>query len=157
MHETAQATGQAVADVAQGIGAAQLAKEHGDELRPASKALGGSFGPVFLHQRGEFRTGKMVEQLIEEARSLYDCLGPPCGRRSAKLRPRNDSPTFNYRRAPSSHRQNLFWTTVISARASSECSAQRNRDRMRAGAPIAEEPRHIRQTALQFTIEAALQ
>jgi hypothetical protein len=54
----------------------------------------------------------MLEQLIEEAGSLYDCLGPPCGRRSAKLRPRNDSPTFNYRRAPSSHLQNLFWTTV---------------------------------------------
>src|SRR3954454_5898165 len=105
MHETAQATGQAVADVAQGIGAAQLAEEHGDELRPASKALGGSFGPVFLHQRGEFGTGKMVEQLIKEASSLYDCLGPPCGRRSAKLRPRNDSPTFNYRRALSLHRQ----------------------------------------------------
>src|SRR5262249_28368741 len=42
-------------------------------------------------------------------------LGPPCGRRSAKLRPRNDSPTFNYRRAPSSHRQNLSWTTVSQA------------------------------------------
>jgi hypothetical protein len=84
-----------------------LAKEHGDKLRPAGKPLGGSFGVVLLHQRGELGTGKMLEQLIEEAGSLYDCLGPPCGRRSAKLRPRNDSPTFNYRRAPSSRRQKL--------------------------------------------------
>jgi hypothetical protein len=85
MHQTAQATGQAVADVAEGIGAAQLAKKHGDELRPAGKALGGSFGAVLLDQGGELGPRKMLEQLIEEAGSLYDCLGPPCGRRSAKL------------------------------------------------------------------------
>ena len=41
----------------------------------------------------------MLEQLIEEAGNLYDCLGPPCGRRSAKLPARNHSLTFNYRRA----------------------------------------------------------
>ena len=87
MHQTAQTTGQAVADVAQGIGATQLAKEHGDELRPAGKALGGALGLMFVNQSGEFGTRKMLEQqLIEEAGSLYDCLGPPCGRRSAKLR-----------------------------------------------------------------------
>src|SRR3954453_20380285 len=55
---------------------------------------------MFFHERAEFGARKMLEKLIEEAGSLYDCLGPPCGRRSAKLRPRNDSPTFNYRRAP---------------------------------------------------------
>ena len=85
MHQTAQATGQSVADVAQGIGAAQLAKEHGDELCPAGKALGGALGVMFFHQCGELDPGKMPEQLIEEAGSLYDCLGPPRGRRSAKL------------------------------------------------------------------------
>jgi hypothetical protein len=47
-----------------------LAKEHGDELRPASKALGGSVRVMLLHQRGELGTGKMLEQLIEEAGSL---------------------------------------------------------------------------------------
>jgi hypothetical protein len=35
MHQTAQATRQSVADVAQGVGAAQLAKQHGDKLCPA--------------------------------------------------------------------------------------------------------------------------
>jgi len=77
MHQTAQTTGQAVADVAQGISAAQLAKEHGDELCPAGKALGASFGAVLLNQRSKLSPGKMLEQLIEEAGSLYDCLGPP--------------------------------------------------------------------------------
>jgi hypothetical protein len=76
-----------------------LTKEHGYELRPAGKPLGGVLGAVFLNQGGELGTGKMLEQLIEQAGSLYDCLGPPCGRRSAKLPARNISPTFNYRRA----------------------------------------------------------
>jgi hypothetical protein len=91
--------GQAVANLAQGIGASELAKKHGYELRPAAKSLGGAFGTVFLNQGGELGTGEMLEQLIEKAGSLYDCLGPPCGRRSAKLPVRNDSPTLNYRRA----------------------------------------------------------
>ena len=63
----------------------QLAKKHSDKLRPRAKALRGAFGPVLLNQGRELRTRKMVEQLIEQAGSLYDCLGPPCGRRSAKL------------------------------------------------------------------------
>jgi alkyl hydroperoxide reductase subunit AhpC len=49
MHQSAQATGQTVADIAQGIGAAQLAKEHGDELCPARKTLGGSFRVVLFN------------------------------------------------------------------------------------------------------------
>jgi len=77
MHQTAQTTRQAVADLAQGIRTSQLAKEHGDELRPAGKSLGGVFAAVFLHQGSELGPGKMLEQLIEQAGSLYDCLGPP--------------------------------------------------------------------------------
>jgi len=79
MDQTAQATGEAVADVAQGIGAAELAEEHGDELGPAGEALSGAFGVMLLHERGELGTREMLEQLIKEAGSLYDCLGPPCG------------------------------------------------------------------------------
>jgi hypothetical protein len=89
MHQPAQTTGHAIADLAQGIGASELAKEHGYELRPAGKSLGGAFGAVFLNQSGELGAGKMLEQLIEQAGSLYDCLGPPSGRRSAKLPARN--------------------------------------------------------------------
>jgi hypothetical protein len=77
MHQPAQTTGHAIADLAQRIGASQLAKEHGYELRPASKSLGGAFRAVFLNQSGELGAGEMLEQLIEQAGSLYDCLGPP--------------------------------------------------------------------------------
>ena len=86
MDQAAQTTRQPIADLAQGIGASELAKEHGDELRPAGKSLGSAFGAVLLDKSGEFGTRKMLEKLIEQAGSLYDCLGPPCGRRSAKLR-----------------------------------------------------------------------
>jgi len=44
MDQTAKATRQAVADVAKGISAAQLGKEHSDELRPAGETLGGTLG-----------------------------------------------------------------------------------------------------------------
>src|SRR5262247_4420782 len=99
MHQAAETAGQTVANLPEGIGTSELAKEHGYELRPAAKSLGGALGAVLLNQGSELGTGKMLEQLIEQAGSLYDCLGPPCGRRSAKLPARNDSPTFNYRRA----------------------------------------------------------
>jgi hypothetical protein len=56
-----------------------LAKDHGDELGPAGKALGGAFGVMLFHERGELRAGEMLEQLIKEAGSLYDSPGPPCG------------------------------------------------------------------------------
>jgi hypothetical protein len=79
MRQAAQTAGQAVADFAERIGASELAKQHGYALRPGGKSFGGVFGAVFLYQGGEFGTGKMLEQLIEEAGSLYDCLGPPCG------------------------------------------------------------------------------
>ena len=72
MHQFAQATAQAVADLAQRIGMAELAEQHRDELRPAGKALGVTLSVVLLYQRGELGPGKMLEQLIEEARDLYD-------------------------------------------------------------------------------------
>ena len=72
MHGSPEAAPQAVADLAQGIGASQLTEQHGDELRPAGKALGVTLGGVLLHQGGELRPGKVLEQLIEQARDLYD-------------------------------------------------------------------------------------
>ena len=44
----------------------------GDELGPASEALGGALVGVLVHQRGKLGPGKMLEQLIEQARDLYD-------------------------------------------------------------------------------------
>ena len=49
MGQTTKATRQAVADIAKGISAAQLAKEHGDKLRPAGEALGGTLGVMLFY------------------------------------------------------------------------------------------------------------
>ena len=72
MHQLAQAAGQAVADLAQRIGAAELTEQHGDELGPAGEALGGTLGGVLLDQCGELGAGEVLEQLIEQAGDLYD-------------------------------------------------------------------------------------
>jgi hypothetical protein len=34
---------------------------------------------MLFHERGELGAREMLEHLIKEAGSLYDCLGPPCG------------------------------------------------------------------------------
>jgi hypothetical protein len=49
-----------------------LTKQHGDELRPAGKALGGTLGGMLLYECGKLGAGKVLEQLIEQARDLYD-------------------------------------------------------------------------------------
>jgi hypothetical protein len=49
-----------------------LTEQHGDELRPTGKTFGVTLGGVLLYERGEFGSGKVLEQLIEEARDLYD-------------------------------------------------------------------------------------
>jgi hypothetical protein len=49
-----------------------LTEQHGDELRPAGKALGITLSGVFLYQCGELGTRKVLEQLIEQACDLYD-------------------------------------------------------------------------------------
>src|SRR5574340_37418 len=74
MHQTAQAAPQAIADLAQGVCAPKLAEQHGYELRPAGRALGGTLGVVLPNECGELGAREMLEQLIEQARNLYDCL-----------------------------------------------------------------------------------
>jgi hypothetical protein len=49
-----------------------LTEEHGDELRPAGKAFGVTLSGVLLYQCGELGAGKVLKQLIEQARDLYD-------------------------------------------------------------------------------------
>ena len=85
MHQSPQAAAQAVADLPQGIGASELAEQHGDELRPATEALGGTFSAVLLDKGGKLQPGKMLEQLIEQACSLYDWVAL-LGQRMARLR-----------------------------------------------------------------------
>jgi len=51
-----------------------LTEQHGDQLGPAGKALGGALGGVLFDQCGELGARKMLKQLIEEAGYVYDCL-----------------------------------------------------------------------------------
>ena len=73
MNQFTQATAQAVANLAERIGMSKLAEQHRDQLCPAGKALGTPFCVVFLDQRRELGSRKMLEQLIEETRNLYGC------------------------------------------------------------------------------------
>ncbi|MCL4401273.1 MAG: hypothetical protein M1436_01225, partial [Acidobacteria bacterium] len=49
-----------------------MTEQHGNELRPAGKALGVTLSGVLLYECGELGPGKVLEQLIEQARDLYD-------------------------------------------------------------------------------------
>jgi hypothetical protein len=71
-----------------------LAEQHRDQLRPAAKTLGAPFRIVFFDQRSELGPGKMLEQLIEQTRDLYDGFAFLVGGVWRSSRPRNDSPTF---------------------------------------------------------------
>jgi hypothetical protein len=42
-----------------------LTEQHGDKLRPAGKAFGGTLSGVLLYEYGKLGSGKMLEQLIE--------------------------------------------------------------------------------------------
>ena len=72
MHQPSQTTTQTIADLTQRIGAAELAEQHRDKLGPAGKSLGGMLGGVLLDECAELSAGKMLEQLIEQTRDLYD-------------------------------------------------------------------------------------
>ena len=61
MHQPPEATAEAVADLAQRIGASELTEQHGNELGPAGKAFGGTLGGVLLDECGELGTGKVLE------------------------------------------------------------------------------------------------
>jgi hypothetical protein len=77
MHQFAFTAGQSVADLAQRISMGQLAERHSHELGPAGESFGSAFGQVLLDQRSEFRSGKMLQKLIEQAGSLYHKQCPP--------------------------------------------------------------------------------
>ena len=88
MHQSPQTARQTIADLAQGIRASELTEQHGDELRPTGKTLGGTLGGVFLHQCGKLSPGEVLEQLIEQARDLYDwiaLLWAACGKVPARI------------------------------------------------------------------------
>jgi hypothetical protein len=90
-----------------------LTEQHGDELRPAGKPLGGALGGVLLHQGGKLGPGEVLEQLIEQARSLYDWIvlrwaayGEDAGKEWLA--------NVNYRRHSSLFQTaSLLWTRIV--------------------------------------------
>jgi hypothetical protein len=98
MHQAPEAAPQAIANLTQRIGPTELTEQHGDELGPAGKALGGTLGGVLLDQCGELGTGEVLEQLIEQARGLYDWVALLWAAFS-EFPARIGSPNVKYRRA----------------------------------------------------------
>jgi hypothetical protein len=70
MHQFAFTASQAVADLAQRIRVGQLTEFHRHELCPAGEAFGVALGLMLVNQRSKFRSGKMLQKLIEQAGSL---------------------------------------------------------------------------------------
>src|SRR2546427_8536922 len=117
--ELALAARQTPADLAEAVGAAELAEEHGDELTPARKPLGGVIGTMLFDCLLELKAGEEREQLSEDARktlhgraSLGDCvlvktnLTQVCTGRALLI------PTAS-RRPNRQFSEKLFWTRVI--------------------------------------------
>src|ERR1035438_3775053 len=50
----------------------ELTAQHGDELRPAGKTFGITLSGVLFDECSELGSGKVLEQLIEQACDLYD-------------------------------------------------------------------------------------
>ncbi len=65
-----------VADLAQRVGAPQLAEHHRDKLIPTAKAAGMSLGFSFLNQQLKVGARKELEKLTEHARESIH-VGPP--------------------------------------------------------------------------------
>ena len=65
--ELALTAAQPAADLSQGMGTAELAEEHGDELPPAREPAGMALGVRPRHQRLELRPRKQLEELAEHA------------------------------------------------------------------------------------------
>ena len=66
VHQFAHTTGKPVADLAQGIGVSQLAKQHCHQLGSTSETFGSPLRAVLFHQRRKLKTRKMLKQLIEQ-------------------------------------------------------------------------------------------
>ena len=66
VHQLANATGQAMADLPQRVCPSQMAEKHSHELRPAREALRPFLGPVLAYQLIECTAGNLLKQLTEQ-------------------------------------------------------------------------------------------
>jgi hypothetical protein len=71
MHQLAQATGKAVAYLAQRIGVRELAEQHANELRPTGEPARMTFPLVFLDDAGKCRSRDLFQDLTEQTGGLY--------------------------------------------------------------------------------------
>ena len=67
MGEFPFASGKALADLPQRVGAAQLAEQHGDKLAPTAKAAGMPLGSGLLNQQLKVGSREELENLTEHA------------------------------------------------------------------------------------------
>jgi hypothetical protein len=92
----------------------ELAEQHRYQLGPAAKAFGAPFRVVFLDQHPKLAPRKMLEQLIEETRDLYDGSAFLVGA-FGEVPANEQFANVHYRRAflLLTRKSNLFWTRVI--------------------------------------------
>ncbi len=76
MRELSLAGREAVTNLPKGMGAAELAEEHGDELAPRAKPFGVTLGLGFFDQLFELDSRKQSQNLAKHAIDLHR-LGPP--------------------------------------------------------------------------------
>ena len=71
VHQFADATGQAMADLPQRVRPSQMAEQHGHQLRPAREAFRPVLGPVLAYQLIECIARHLPQQLTEQTRLPY--------------------------------------------------------------------------------------
>jgi len=76
MGEFPFASGKALADLPQRVGAAQLAEQHGDKLAPTAKAAGMPLGSRFFDEQLKLGSRKKLENLTKHATESIH-VGPP--------------------------------------------------------------------------------
>jgi hypothetical protein len=105
--------GQATADLAERVRAAHLTKQHGDEMIPAAKPLGGSLRGVLPDGASEVCAINQGEDLRKATGDGYHKTPPACGWHGAGTpwMGGNHRPILLTSRRPI---QNLFWTRVTS-------------------------------------------
>jgi hypothetical protein len=70
-HESAEATGDAVTDLAQRIGAGQLAEQDADELRPTGETTCATFSLMFPDDADELGPEDLLKKLTERSSAPY--------------------------------------------------------------------------------------
>jgi hypothetical protein len=85
MRQLAQTTGQAVADLAQGVGLGQLTEQHGRQLGPAGESFGMAFALVLGNQGRELVARDLLQKLTEEAGCAYHRYALRVGKRNRDL------------------------------------------------------------------------